>query len=38
MNEGMASVRRQGKGDLGIRNIGEFVKELRTEIHERRAD
>ncbi len=38
MNEGMASVRRQGKGDLGSRNVGEFVSELRTEINERRAE
>ena len=38
MNEGNASVRRQGKGDLGARVIDEFVKDLRAEISERRGD
>ncbi|HZE84590.1 MAG TPA: threonine--tRNA ligase [Puia sp.] len=37
MNEGTASVRRQGKGDLGAKNIGEFIKELQEEIRERTA-
>ena len=38
MNESMASVRRQGKGDLGIKSVDEFVKELKAEILERRAE
>lgn len=32
MNEGKASVRRQGKGDLGAKDVDEFVKELVAEI------
>jgi threonyl-tRNA synthetase len=35
MNEGKASVRRQGKGDLGAKNVEEFIAELNTEIKER---
>ena len=38
MNEGKVSVRRQGKGDLGIKNMEELVNELRAEIRERRTD
>ena len=38
MNEGKASLRRQGKGDLGTKDISEFVKELKAEIFERRGD
>lgn len=35
MNEGKASVRRQGKGDLGAKNVEEFIAELLHEIKER---
>lgn len=35
MNEGKASVRRQGKGDLGAKNVEEFIGELQHEIKER---
>ena len=38
MNEGKVSVRRQGKGDLGIKNMEELVNELRAEIRERRTE
>jgi threonyl-tRNA synthetase len=38
MNEGKAAVRRQGKGDLGVKGVDEFVQELKAEIAERRAD
>ncbi len=36
MNEGKAAVRRQGKGDLGAKDIQEFIKEISEEIKERR--
>jgi threonyl-tRNA synthetase len=35
MNEGKVSIRRQGKGDLGAKLIGEFVAELTAEIQDR---
>jgi threonyl-tRNA synthetase len=35
MNEGKASIRRQGKGDLGAKDLNEFIEEIRTEIKER---
>jgi threonyl-tRNA synthetase len=35
MNEGKAAVRRQGKGDLGAKNVEEFIAELNYEIKER---
>ena len=38
MNEGSGSVRRRGKGDIGAKPIDEFVKELKTEIVERRVE
>ncbi|MBL0056670.1 MAG: threonine--tRNA ligase [Chitinophagaceae bacterium] len=38
MVEGKASVRRQGKGDLGIRDLNEFIPELLSEIRDRRSD
>jgi threonyl-tRNA synthetase len=38
MNEGKASVRRQGKGDLGAKDAATFIEELRAEIAERRAE
>lgn len=36
--EGKISVRRQGKGDLGAKNVDEFLQELVAEIKDRRAD
>jgi threonyl-tRNA synthetase len=36
MNEGMVAIRRQGKGDLGTKNVDEFLNEIRDEIRERR--
>jgi threonyl-tRNA synthetase len=36
MNEGKASIRRQGKGDLGAKDINEFISEIVAEIAERR--
>jgi len=38
MNEGKASIRRQGKGDLGAKDVNEFVNEITAEIKERRAE
>lgn len=38
MNEGKVAVRRQGKGDLGVKSIDEFVSELRIEIKERKCE
>jgi len=38
MNEGKASIRRQGKGDLGAKDVSEFVNEIVAEIKERRAE
>ena len=38
MNEGMVSVRRQGKGDLGVKNVNEFIAGLRTEIRDRSTE
>ena len=38
MNEGKASIRRQGKGDLGAKDLNEFVAEISAEIKERRAE
>jgi len=35
MNEGKASIRRQGKGDLGAKDLNEFIAEISTEIKER---
>jgi len=35
MNEGKASIRRQGKGDLGAISVDEFLQELVIEIRER---
>ncbi len=35
MNENKVAVRRQGKGDLGVRGIEEFIAEVRKEIIER---
>jgi threonyl-tRNA synthetase len=38
MNEQKASVRRQGKGDLGAKLVDEFIKEIEIEIEERRGE
>ena len=38
MNEKQVSVRRQGKGDTGVKGLDEFVKELVEEINERRGE
>ena len=35
MNEGMVSIRRQGKGDLGSKALDEFVQEIAAEIKQR---
>ena len=32
MNENKVSVRRQGKGDLGVQDIETFIRELKSEI------
>jgi threonyl-tRNA synthetase len=32
MNDNKISVRRQGKGDLGIQDIETFIREIKTEI------
>lgn len=37
LNENKVSVRRQGKGDVGIQDTAEFIQEISTEIKERRA-
>jgi threonyl-tRNA synthetase len=36
--EGKISIRRQGKGDLGARDVDEFAAEIAAEIKERRAE
>jgi len=38
MNENKVAVRRQGKGDTGVKEIDEFLNEIITEIKDRRAD
>ena len=38
MNEGKVAVRRQGKGDLGVKTIAEFVTEAVEEIKERKSE
>ncbi len=38
MNEGKVSVRRQSKGDLGAKLIGEFVEDISAEIRNRLAE
>jgi len=35
MNENKVAVRRQGKGDLGVKGIEEFIAEVKKEIVER---
>ncbi len=38
MNENKVAVRRQGKGDIGVKGIEEFLNDVITEIKERRAE
>jgi threonyl-tRNA synthetase len=38
MQEGKVAVRRQGKGDLGVKSIDEFIPEIRREIKERTSN
>ena len=35
VNEGKASIRRQGKGDLGAKSVDEFLNEIVAEVKER---
>jgi threonyl-tRNA synthetase len=38
MNENKVAVRRQGKGDLGVKAVDEFLNEIKIEIKERREE
>jgi threonyl-tRNA synthetase len=38
MNENKVAVRRQGKGDAGVKSLEEFLKEIAVEIEERRGE
>jgi threonyl-tRNA synthetase len=38
MNENKVAVRRQGKGDLGVKGVDEFLEEIKLEIKERREE
>jgi threonyl-tRNA synthetase len=38
MNENKVAVRRQGKGDLGVKDITEFLNEIKVEVEERRRE
>jgi threonyl-tRNA synthetase len=38
MNENKVAVRRQGKGDLGVKDVGEFLNEIKLEVEDRRAE
>ncbi len=38
MNDGKVSVRRQGKGDTGVKPVEEFIHEISKEINDRLAD
>ena len=38
MNENKVAVRRQGKGDAGVKSLEEFLKEIAIEIEERRGE
>lgn len=38
MNEQQVAVRRQGKGDLGVKSVADFINEVRTEIKERKGE
>ena len=38
MNENKVAVRRQGKGDLGVKAVDEFLNEIKIEVQERKAE
>lgn len=38
MSEGKVAIRRQGKGDSGVKSLDEFLNEITVEIKERRAE
>ena len=38
MNENKVAVRRQGKGDLGVKDVSEFLNEIKLEVEERKAE
>lgn len=38
MNENTVAVRRQGKGDLGVKAVDEFMSEALVEINERKEE
>ena len=38
MNEGKVAVRRQGKGDLGVKTVDEFLNEIVQEVKERKSE
>ncbi|HMK19634.1 MAG TPA: threonine--tRNA ligase [Chitinophagaceae bacterium] len=38
MNENKVAVRRQGKGDLGVKGVDDFVSEINIEFEERKAE
>ena len=38
MNEKQVSIRRQGKGDMGVKGMKEFIEEISQEIRERRGE
>ena len=38
MTENKVAVRRQGKGDLGVKDVTEFLNEIRIEVQERKAE
>ena len=38
MNEQKVAVRKQGKGDAGVKELTEFISEIRQEIDDRRSD
>jgi len=38
MNENKVAVRRQGKGDLGVKAVDEFASDIKVEIEERKAE
>ena len=38
MNENMVAVRRQGKGDAGVKPVDDFLKDIVLEVKERREE
>jgi threonyl-tRNA synthetase len=38
MNENKVAVRRQGKGDLGTKDVTEFITEVVEEVKDRRSE